>query len=173
MLYTLPPILCLSLSHCLAVWSSHLKCILQTLLYGYIVSINFLGKVDEKKKKRHTVSSIVCNVTYLTCHWSNVFFSLVFPTHTHTPQTTCVVLRMSGSVVSHKTGVMSLTGQDKITWPRIPSDLPILAQRLTAVEPRRVREQGNYFNIQVQLYVYRLSSTETKLYNAPCKKMKF
>ena len=57
-------------------------------------------------------------------------------------QTMCVVSRMSAFVVSLKTGAISLTGQGRITWRRIPSDLPIPARRLTAVEPRRVRKQG-------------------------------
>lgn len=104
-----------------------------------------MNNVDEKKK----VYCVTCNVTCLTYHWSNVFFFLVFSTYTHLLQTMCVVLRMNGSAVSHKIGVMSLTGQDRITSPRIPSDLPIQARRLTAVEPKRVRKQGNYFNRQV------------------------
>lgn len=60
-------------------------------------------------------------------------------------QTMCVVSRMSAFVVSLKTGVMSSTGRGRITWRRIPSDLPIPARKPTAVEPRRVRKQGLHF----------------------------
>lgn len=127
-------------SNCLTVWSPHLKCILQRLLYSYIVAL-FMVKVGEKKHLQFVMT--------LSCHRSNVFSPPPPPTflymHTHTSQTMCAVLRMSEYVVSHKTGVMSLIGRGRITWHRIPSDQPIPALRLTAVAPRRVRNLRNHF----------------------------
>lgn len=32
---------------------------------------------------------VVYNVAWLTCHWSNVFSSLVFSPHTHIPDNVC------------------------------------------------------------------------------------
>lgn len=57
----------------------------------------------------------------------------------------CVVSRMSGYVVSLKTGVTSSTGRGRITWHRIPSDQPTPALRLTAVAPRKVRTLWNHY----------------------------
>lgn len=47
------------------------------------------------------------------CRLLNVFLCLHFGIHTS--QTMCVVLKMTGSVVSLKTVVMFLIGQDRIT----------------------------------------------------------
>lgn len=51
-------------SNCLTVWSPHLKCILQRLLYSYIVAL-FMVKVGEKKHLQFVMT--------LSCHRSNVF----------------------------------------------------------------------------------------------------
>lgn len=109
------------------------------------------------------MSSAVCDVKWFKCHWSKKK-SCFFSTYTHTSQTMCVVLRIRGSVVSLKTGVMSSTGRDKITYPRIPSDLPIPDPRLTAVEPRKVRKPGKYCIYSFSSMYCRQSITETGLY---------
>lgn len=80
-----------------------------------------------------------------------------------TSQIMCVVLRMKESVVSLKTGVMSLTGQDRIIWPRIQSDLQTPGLKLTGVEQRRVSKLW-----ENDLFMYRFSSVWRSWISAAC-----
>lgn len=64
-----------SVCNCLAVWSSHLKCILQRLLHACIVAVHFLVKVGEKKETAGYVTFSLCcqkvwRVTDLLCLFS-------------------------------------------------------------------------------------------------------